>query len=102
MIQESVMKLQKLGPLPSSNDADPGTLEIWQDQVEKIKRPVSDDDVDILIRLFGPDECFGLMWTLIHFIETAPNWPMLALLKSLNGYPIDIMKERCRNSGYKI
>ena len=31
------------------------------------RRPV------LLISLFGPDNCFGLSWTLLYLIETAPN-----------------------------
>jgi len=102
VIQKAVADLQNLGPLPSSSQADPDMLDIWQAQADKVKRPVSDDDAKVLIRLFGPDECFGAMWVLIHAIETAPSWPMLSLLEGLSGYPIEIMKDRCRNSGYKI
>ena len=37
------------------------------------RRPVTDDEAALLIRCFGPDDCFGLAWTLLHLIETAPG-----------------------------
>ena len=37
---------------------------------------ISDAEVRSLVHLFGPDECYGLAWTLLHLIETAPGWPL--------------------------
>jgi hypothetical protein len=37
---------------------------------------ISDAEVRGLVHLFGPDECYGLAWTLLHLIETAPGWPL--------------------------
>jgi hypothetical protein len=34
---------------------------------------VTDDEARALATAFGPDECFGLAWTLLHLIETAPS-----------------------------
>ncbi|MEU0382903.1 hypothetical protein [Streptomyces chartreusis] len=41
--------------------------------LERIPKPVTDDEAQALATLFGPDNCFGLAWTLLHLIETAPG-----------------------------
>lgn len=38
--------------------------------------PVTNEEARVLVTLFGPDECYGLAWTLVHLIETAPGWPI--------------------------
>jgi len=54
-----------------SADADPKIVERWQNLLAAVKTPVSDDEARALVRVFGPDDCFGLAWTLLHLIETA-------------------------------
>lgn len=65
------------GQLPSSDSGIP-TIEQWQEALEKIKPPLSDEEAIALTRLFptNDDECYGLAWTLIHLVETAPSWPL--------------------------
>ena len=80
VIQPAVKSLIALGKLPSSADATKEDLERFQISIDKIMRPVSDHDARALAMLFGPDDCFGLAWMLVHLIETAPNWPPQAAL----------------------
>jgi hypothetical protein len=47
-----------------------------------------------LVKLFGPDDCLGLAWTLLHLIETAPGWPVESALVGLEGEWIDRLRER--------
>lgn len=47
-----------------------------------------------LVQLFGPDDCFGLAWSLLHLIETLPGWPSEDTLKGLHGEWIDRLRER--------
>jgi hypothetical protein len=79
-MQAAVVELSRLGPLPSSNEANPKIVERWQELVTAVKTPVSDEEAEMLVQLFGPDDCFGLAWTLLHLVETAPNWPLLDCL----------------------
>jgi hypothetical protein len=41
--------------------------------LEKITKPVSDEEAQALLDPFGPDDCFGMAWTVLHMIETAPS-----------------------------
>lgn len=67
--QPPVEALMKLGPLPSSLNSNSNKLEKLQKLLTEVERPISDDEARMLIRLFGPDDCFGLAWTLLHIIE---------------------------------
>lgn len=93
-MQTTVEEMLKLGPLPCSTDADVGQLEIYQSLLAKIDQPIADDDARALITLFGPDDCFGLCWTLLHIVETAPGWPIHELLVSGENEWIDRLRER--------
>jgi hypothetical protein len=34
------------------------------------------------VGLFGPDDCFGLEWSLVGLVETAPGWPLADCLEN--------------------
>lgn len=38
-----------------------------------ITKPVTDEEARLLVTCFGDDDCFGLAWTLLHVVETAPS-----------------------------
>lgn len=74
-----IAELIKMGQLPSTAQAagDVRRLEAYQRLLEAIEPPVTDHEAIALTGLFGPDDCFGLAWALVHLIESAPGWPML-------------------------
>lgn len=73
-IQQSIRELESLGPLPSEDDASEEILERWEAALRGIQRPITDEEAGILCGLFGPDLGYGLGWTLLHTVETAPGW----------------------------
>lgn len=62
----------ELGPLPERH-ADEAMVSRHARQLLAIEPPVTDQEASKLIRCFGTDDCFGLAWTLLHLIETAPS-----------------------------
>lgn len=60
------------GPLPGW-DADENEIDRRVKQLEAIPRPVTADEAQALAGCFGPDDCYGVAWTLLHLIETAPG-----------------------------
>ncbi|MEU9858510.1 hypothetical protein [Streptomyces sp. NPDC047974] len=58
------------GPLP---DWDASEEEIGRRvrQLEAIARPVTGEEARALVACFGPDDCYGVAWSLLHLIETA-------------------------------
>ena len=64
-----------MGPLPPSDTAQVEDLEKREALLKKILPPVSAEEAEELVTCFGPDECFGLAWSLLHLIETSPLLP---------------------------
>ncbi len=71
-VRREVADFVALGPLPDES-ADEGVITTHQTLLQKIKRPVTDEEAALLIRAFGPDDCYGLAWTLLHLVESAPT-----------------------------
>jgi hypothetical protein len=99
MIRTEILELEKLGPLPESQTAEDYNLQRQEQLLNQISKPVSDDEARILCRLFGPDDCYGIAWTLLHLIETAPGWPIRECLKSSENQWIVRLRESATRAG---
>ncbi|MFC5914689.1 hypothetical protein [Streptomyces pulveraceus] len=64
------------GPLPDW-DADEEEVDRRVQQLDAVPKPVTGEEARALVSCFGPDDCYGVAWTLLHLIETGPN-PVLA------------------------
>lgn len=60
------------GPLPDQ-DADEEEIDRRVQQLEAISAPVTAGEADALSACFGPDDCYGVAWSLLHLIETGPG-----------------------------
>ncbi|MFD7444472.1 hypothetical protein [Streptomyces sp. NPDC059909] len=60
------------GPLPDW-DASEEEIERRDKQLRAISRPVTAEEALALAACFGPDDCYGVAWTLVHLIETSPG-----------------------------
>jgi|SRR5579872_956357 len=87
------------GVLPPST-ASVQDITDWQEAVEKIEPPLSDEEAAALSTLFPAedDDCFELAWTLIHLVETAPHWPLVQCLNDHSNPWITYLRERARLS----
>lgn len=84
-MQPAISALLELGSLPSSATASAPKVHAYEEQFAKIKTPITNEEAFALVKLFGPDDCFGLAWTLLHLLETAPGWPLQVALDSIGG-----------------
>ncbi|MFI9120604.1 hypothetical protein ACIGW0_14580 [Streptomyces bikiniensis] len=64
------------GPLPDW-DASEEEIDRRVRQLDAISKPVTAEEARALVSCFGPDDCYGVAWSLLHLIETAPD-PVLA------------------------
>jgi hypothetical protein len=71
-VRPEVADLVRAGPFPSEEAGQEGIAEA-QRLLERITGPVSDEEAQLLATTFGPDTFYGLSWTLLHLIETAPG-----------------------------
>jgi len=100
-IRPEVQLLVGMGPMLDEDSEDLVWFEQFQQVVEKISAPVTDDEATMLLNIFGPDGCFGLAWAVVHLIETAPGWPIVDALISATGIWADELRDRCRRSGLR-
>jgi hypothetical protein len=96
-MRKEVIELEKLGTLPNSDTAAVETVKNYQDLIVSIKKPITDDEARALIKVFGPDDCFGLAETLLHLVESAPGWPLEDCLKNNDNEWIQLLKLRIEN-----
>ncbi|MBX3595645.1 hypothetical protein [Sphingomonas sp.] len=75
-MQIKVSELVRYGSLPRADEAEPEFLEGFQSLLLDVVRPVTDEEAIELTKLLGPDDCYGIAWTLVHIIEEAPGWPL--------------------------
>lgn len=81
-MRKEVSELIKLGPMPDEKeDIADGVIEKYEEVLHSISRPVSREEAEGLIQIFPEDGCFGLDWTLLHLIETAPDWPIVSAIE---------------------
>jgi hypothetical protein len=71
-------------------------MQAFEDQLSRVEIPITEEEACALVKLFGPDDCFGLAWTLLHLIETVPGWPVESALVGLEGEWIDRLRERAK------
>lgn len=97
-IRPEVRQLLDLGPLPDSSRVAKSRerLERYQRLIETIEMPVSNEEAEALATLFGPDDCFGLAWSLVHLIESAPDWPPLHRLPDTHNEWIELLRSRAQ------
>ncbi len=96
-MRQEVYELVRLGPLPDEG-ADPDRVMLYQGILEKITSPVSNEEAEALVKLFGTDECYGLAWTLLHLIETAPGWPLERSFQNNNNEWVRRLQQRVENA----
>ncbi|WP_198676998.1 hypothetical protein [Streptomyces atratus] len=63
-------------------DASEGEIDRRENQLKEISGPVTADEAKALVACFGPDDCYGVAWSLLHLIETGPN-PVLTTQPAL-------------------
>jgi hypothetical protein len=106
MVRDEVKELQRMGPPPSEEELirNPSPfLEKYEQLLLSIEKPVTDEEAKVLTGIFGVDGCFGLGWTLLHLIETAPHWSAEECLENIENEWIQMLKdraERWRDAGY--
>ena len=69
-IRREVEEFARLGPLPPIS-ASAEAIQKHQIALLAIRGPLSAEEAELLLASFGPDDCYGLAWTLVHLIESA-------------------------------
>jgi hypothetical protein len=97
-MRSAAIDLINMGVFPSETDLDVVKVQKIQDLLEAVKPPLTNHEAKEFIKLFGNDSCFGLAWTLLHLIESAPDWPIKECLPADDPNPwVICLRERARS-----
>jgi hypothetical protein len=64
--QPAIEAFVAMGPLPAEGVATVDEIAERQRLLEHIEHPLSDHEASLLATVFGPDNGFGLAWTMLH------------------------------------
>lgn len=76
MIRAEIQQLIQLGPFPVSSEVKQEVIAAQDKLLRSIKPPITDEEAKKLVTLFGSDDYFGIAWTILHLVESAPGWPI--------------------------
>ena len=88
--------------MPTSEVATVESVRKYENLLLSIQKPVSDEEACALVTVFGNDDCFGLAWSLLHLIETAPNWPLQDCLANTENDWVDLLRLRLANAQRRV
>lgn len=97
MIRQQIVDLVKMGSFPASKDAT-DAIETQEKLLLGITKPVTDDEARELVKLFGPDDYFGMVWSVIHLVESAPGWPLADCLADQSNEWVELLAIRVENA----
>lgn len=98
-MRQEIIELCRLGAFPSSNAVDLAVIKKQEYLLLSIERPVSNDEARALMSLFGPDDYYGLAWTVLHLVESAPDWPLWDCLEDTSNEWIQTLRRSLENAG---
>jgi hypothetical protein len=98
MVRSDVIELVRLGGFPPSKGVDLGLITRQQEFLQRITPPITDEEARELVKLFGPDDYYGLAWTVLHLVESAPNWPLADCLADHSNEWINRLRARAANT----
>ncbi len=77
-------------------------LKRQQQLLDSITPPVSDEEARELIKVFGPDDYYGLAWTVLHLAEKAPGWPSEDCLTDTENEWVTTLRNRVLNKRNRV
>lgn len=89
-----VADLAGMGQLPPESGASLAQVQAFEAAIQRVQPPLQDSEAEVLLALFGEDGCFGLAWSLVHLIESAPGWPLEDARLRLSNPWIKLLLER--------
>ena len=75
-MREAVQQLVACGRLPDAASVSTEDLDWYEDRIDSLESPLTNEEAVALYTIVGDDTFYGLAWSLIHRIESAPDWPI--------------------------
>lgn len=99
-MRPEIERLVKLGPFPPEPMASIEYLREAEKLILAITKPMTNQETRALVTLFGPpDSCYGLAWSVLHLIESAPDWPIVDCIEHPNNEWVATLRDRAVRGG---
>jgi len=94
-LRYQIERLVGLGRMPSEREATSEVVARYEAAIEALPGRATDDEAIALLKLFPGDHSslYGLAWTVLHFVETAPGWPIAGALDNRSWW-VQVLRER--------
>lgn len=99
-MRRGVQELIQLGPMPTDGESEdqPARAARWEQLAGELFNAgdVTDAEAAELVRLFPQDgtDSFGVAWTLVRVVESAPSWPLCEAIADASGPWPELLKQR--------
>ncbi|UCI21846.1 hypothetical protein FJ970_13200 [Mesorhizobium sp. B2-1-8] len=103
MMQKAVRGLWGIAP-KLTEDLTLEQIAAAQTCIESLLPPLSADDVSALISLLPADgdTGYGLNWSILRAVETAPEWPLWDMLRDEGNEWVRRFRQRLANAGFEV
>jgi hypothetical protein len=101
-IRPEITRVTALAPLPAEEDCSEGLIVEMDEATRVVPRPLTDEEALALFDLLATSDessYYGVMWTVVHAVETAPGWPLPQLWTPIGPW-FDSLRIRARNGGF--
>lgn len=68
-MRQSVRSFVAAGVLPDEHSG-ADEIRVREEQLAAITPPLTEKEARAMLTCFGPDDCYGLAWTMVHLIES--------------------------------
>jgi hypothetical protein len=98
-VRDEVRRLVARGQLPNEDVDDEPLWVAWEQAVRALQPPATNEEALAVLDVFpqGEDSAYGLAWSILHFAESAPDWPVDGVLDDRSPWVVR-MRERCERA----
>jgi len=97
-MRPQVERVLAVAPLSAADEEDDEKLAELEAAVDALPEPLTDDEARELVRALGPGEAYGIHWSLVHKLETAPGWPVAGALDDDSNPWVRRLRDRAANA----
>jgi len=90
-IRETVEEVQRLGRMPTDDEADmdEARADRWEQLIQQLEQEggITNAEAGVLAMSLPSDDSdsYGVAWTTLHLIESAPDWPLTEVIDKISG-----------------
>jgi hypothetical protein len=99
-VRAEVARLVELGRFPNELDVTEDEVQKREEPIRALSTPVSDAEARLLLGILGEDDFWGMAWSIVTLIESAPGYPDWEGIEQIVGDWRDTLWRRALKAGY--